>query len=87
MEYGNYMMIVKADGDGVLDRTFSDIKSAATQGCVVRLTMVSSDVIYYGYLVTVDDTVADTYNVVFAMVSDTVSFTAETADGYPVIDS
>ena len=86
MEYGNYMMIVKADGDGVLDHKYSDIKSAYDQGCLVVWKMESSGVNYLLFLMVVDESVEDAYTVVFMGTNDTFSFTSETVDGYPVID-
>lgn len=77
-EVGNYFMIVTADSEGVLDRTFRDIAQAAMDSFLVVLKIENAGVIYYPFLVSLD---IENLTVAFGE----FNFVAEDIDGYPVI--
>lgn len=84
MEYGNYMMIVKVDGNGVLDHKYSDIKSAYEQGVLVVLKTGDPDYHTMAYLMTLDEAEEDAFTVVFFSVPTTFRYKAETIESFPV---
>jgi len=80
MEIGNYFMIVTVDGDGVLDRTFRDIATAAQGNFLVVLKVENAGVLYYPVIASVD---VENLTVVFGE----NTFVASDMDAYPEIST
>lgn len=78
-EIGNYFMLVTADSDGVLDRTFRDLSTAVMDGFMVLLKIENAGVQYFPLVSSLD---VENLTIVFGE----LSFVAEDIDGYPAID-
>lgn len=86
MEYGNYMMIVMSDSNNVIDRSYSDIKSAYEQGCMVALKTQGLGGVSLMPLMELDESVENAYTVKFMSTSGIESYTANTSDGFASLD-
>lgn len=77
-EIGNYFMVVTADGDGVMDRTFRDIANAAQDNFLIVFKFENAGVVYYPFISTLD--VAN-----LTVTFGEITFVATDMDDYPAI--